>query len=352
MLVQSAHFGLSASHSLTTQRSEHIQIETFGRIDGRRQPAEHNARVNTPATPPGALQRSDHPHATRELETAADESSELEPRLKLLKQLIEALTGRLLQSFDAADLQMAENGAEIAPGSGALAAPDAATAPAPGGMRIRTLHEYAEQESLSFRAQGRIETADGQRIEFAVELQMQRSFVERSQSEISWGAVPRLKDPLVINFDGKAAQLSAERYAFDLNADGKDEMIPGLAPGRAFLVLDRNGNGRVDDGSELLGALSGQAYADLAKLDADGNGFVDGGDLSFAQLGLWRPGTLENRFDSMEEHGIAALASSNIASDFKLTDPDGKQTGQLRASSIFVTDAGQVGTTQQLDLVI
>ena len=44
-----------------------------------------------------------------------------------------------------------------------------------------------------------------------------------------------------------------------------------METGNAFLSLDKNSDGIINDGSELFGAASGNGFADLAKYDEDGN---------------------------------------------------------------------------------
>ena len=112
-------------------------------------------------------------------------------------------------------------------------------------------------------------------------------------------------------------------------------------------MIDRNGNGRIDDGREVLGALSGDAYGDLRKLDDDGNGFVDAGDAAFDQLGLWRPG--EDDIQALKNSVVGALSTDSAATLFQLTDEARELAGQLRRTGVWVGDNGQAGTVQQLD---
>jgi hypothetical protein len=88
---------------------------------------------------------------------------------------------------------------------------------------------------------------------------------------------------------------------FDIDADGNAEQVAWTRRGEylGFLVLDRNGNGRIDDGSEMFGDHSPQpespaknGFKALAELDlpangGNGNGFIDAGDSSFAALRIW-----------------------------------------------------------------
>ena len=88
----------------------------------------------------------------------------------------------------------------------------------------------------------------------------------------------RAVDPLVVNFDGTAAQLSDAKFSFDLQRDGQNETLPTLGSGSGFLALDLNGDGKINDGGERFGPRSGDEFADLAQYDGDGNPWIDEAD--------------------------------------------------------------------------
>jgi len=62
----------------------------------------------------------------------------------------------------------------------------------------------------------------------------------------------KLKDPLVLSFDGQMPTLSTKTFSFDIDSDGKSDQISQLNAGNGFLALDRNNNKKIDDGSELF----------------------------------------------------------------------------------------------------
>ena len=64
-------------------------------------------------------------------------------------------------------------------------------------------------------------------------------------------------------------ELSDQTFYFDLDADGKEEEISVLN-GSGYLALDKNGDGVINDGSELFGTKNGDGFADLARYDEDG----------------------------------------------------------------------------------
>lgn len=198
-------------------------------------------------------------------------------------------------------------------------------------------------ESLSFQAQGLVRTADGREIRFELQLQLSRLEIEHSQRSERLGA---LKDPLVLNFDGGAAELLGQRFDFDLDADGLRDSLPGLAAGSGFLVFDRNADGQVNDGSELFGARSGAGFAELAQLDADANGWIDEADPAWQGLSVWRPGS---GLQPLSEAGVGALALAHAATPFALQG-EGVALGQLRSTGLYLMEDGRAGTLQQLDL--
>jgi hypothetical protein len=210
----------------------------------------------------------------------------------------------------------------------------------------RITERVSESEATTVCGKGQVRTCDGREIAFAFNVNMQRQYTRESVSEE--GSMVRLRDPLVLSFDGKACELTGERFAFDLDADGTPEHIPGLAAGSCFLVFDRNGNGRADDGSELFGVKSGDGFADLTLLDDDGNGWIDEGDAAFAQLALWSG----EHWRSLAGQGVGALYTGSVAAPFALKDADNELLGQIRAAGVYLLESGQAGLMQQVDLAV
>jgi hypothetical protein len=272
-----------------------------------------------------------------------------DPRLNLIRSMIEKMTGYRIRIFDASDLQPATE-------TPAIQAPPPAQAPASApaagyGIEYDYRESYTETELTTFSASGTVTTADGREISFSVNLAMSRTYHEESSVSLRLGDAARKIDPLVLNFAGTAAQLTDQRFAFDLDADGNDEQINFVTPGSGFLVFDRNGDGRVNDGSELFGPTSGDGFQELAALDGDNNGWIDKNDAAFDQLQVWtRDAEAQEQLQSLAAAGVGAIALSRVDTPFDIKTNANEILGHIRSSGIFLQESGTAGTIQQIDL--
>ncbi|MFA5626818.1 MAG: hypothetical protein WCX90_00245 [Thiohalomonadaceae bacterium] len=292
------------------------------------QPAASNITASAPAD------------KTREADATVGGFNELQ--LTAIMLLIERLTGRKLEIF----IPNKSNDG----GPPAVEAQSGSTNQGRGSVYTASQIHY-EWESTTFSAQGIVHTADGQEIQLSLQLNMSREFL--SQTNVSVRSGDALKDPLVINFDGNAAELTHTKFAFDIDANGKLDEISFVKPGSGFLALDRNDDGVINDGAELFGALTGNGFAELARYDEDGNGWIDENDTIFASLLIWsRDANGKDQFSSLKEHDIGAIYLDHIETQFALKDSNNDMHGQVRSSGIFLNESGKVGTVQQLDLVV
>ncbi len=250
-----------------------------------------------------------------------DSAEEFRHSLEAL--LVEILSGRKVQLLDPSDLTR-----EPEARGGEVSSSEQDNHGQGWGMIYEHTSTYTETQEVSFAGAGLVRTADGREIAFQLELNMSREFVEHHNLTIRAGD-PALTDPLVLNFRGKAAELSDFRFAFDLDGDGRYDDMPGLEAGSAYLALDRNGNGVVDDGSELFGPSTGSGFQELAGYDEDGNGWIDEGDKIYERLSLWEVEEGEERLSSLQDRGVGAIFLGSLDAPFDFKDGENQLQGRI-----------------------
>lgn len=220
-------------------------------------------------------------------------------------------------------------------------------------MKVLSLGQetyFEESESASFSTTGTVKTSDGREISFHVNVGMSREFQEYYKEDLELASF-KFCDPLVINLDTDMAQLEDQTFYFDIDGDGEQDEIAQLKSGSGYLALDRNGDGVIGDGKELFGTESGNGFADLAKYDEDGNGWIDENDAVWSKLKIWSKD--ENGKDvlySLEEKGVGAICLQNVSTDFTQKGAEGQTLGAIRNTGVFLYENGNVGTVQHVDV--
>lgn len=277
-------------------------------------------------------------------------------KLEMLLQLIRALNGSNKTSFGASFAAasqlttIASRAASVSAASG-----NAGGAVNTGNVWTRTTVTsgfVSEAEFTAFETVGTAKTTDGREINFGVSVEMSRAFCEKYETFTQQNYV--VTDPLVINLDSDVAGVSDMKFLFDLDADGKEEEISFTENGSGFLALDKNGDGKINDGSELFGTKSGDGFADLAAYDEDGNGWIDEADSIFKDLKIWTKD--EDGRDvllDLKKADVGAIYLGNVDTEFSLKNQENHNTNAvIRKTGVFLKESGGVGTVQHVDLAV
>ena len=165
--------------------------------------------------------------------------------------------------------------------------------------------------------------------------------------------------PIIIDVLGNGYNLTshANGVIFDINGNGvASERLGWTAANSddAFLAMDRNGDGQINDGTELFGCYTPQpapprgerlnGFLALAVFDENGDGQIDARDPAFSYLRLWRDANRNGVSDVGELRTLTTLGIVTLDLDYresKRTDEHGNQF-KYRAK---VTDANgaQIG---------
>ena len=303
---------LQSDLSLASSHHKHDEIKE----------SETLHKWNRPEEAPQRLQSTDR----LELSHSLGETS-LDPKLMSILRAVEAMTGK-----------------KIAIPS--LQTTSSSETPRVGwGVDYNYNKTEIHEESLDFSAQGSVKTEGGKSIDFSLAFAL-NTRVEINES-ISFKAGDALIDPLVLNFGSDVVTMSDVKHSFDLDLDGRSEEFSFVGSGSGFLALDKNSDGIINNGSELFGPTLGNGFDELALYDSDANNWIDENDAVFEKLLIWTKDESgnENLF-RLKDKGIGALYLGKVQTSFELNQ------AQIKESSIYLKESGEVGTLQEIDLVV
>lgn len=220
------------------------------------------------------------------------------------------------------------------------------------GFFAGIVEKHVEKEKSDYKASGKVQTEDGRDIKVEVNVSMARK-KERDTFIAMSSPLDNLFDPLIINTKAQTSGLSDKKFKFDLDADGKQDEISMTKSGSGFLALDKNGDGKINDGTELFGVKSGDGFKDLAEYDSDGNGWIDENDEVFEKLKVWsKTEDGKDELKCLKESGVGAIFLGAENTEFTLEGEDGVLDGKVRKTGIFLKEDGTAGTIQHVDLAI
>ncbi|MDX4012783.1 calcium-binding protein [Aliarcobacter skirrowii] len=161
----------------------------------------------------------------------------------------------------------------------------------------------------------------------------------------------RSYDPLILDLNGDGVKTISQQTSkafFDLSGDGMSEQTGWVDSNDGLLVYDKNGNGKIDDISELFGNANQSGFSELKQLfDANNDNLIDDKDINFSSLKVWQDIngdgiSQENELKTLNELGITSI---NLNSSSTNIDSNGNT---IKATSTF-TQNGEIKQVADVD---
>ncbi|MBB3539883.1 VCBS domain-containing protein [Rhizobium sp. BK399] len=152
-------------------------------------------------------------------------------------------------------------------------------------------------------------------------------------------------DPIILDLDHNGVALTTLDHGvqFDINADGHKDQIAWTAGSDGILAFDVDGNGKIDNGSEIFSPhFAGGSYVDglaaLATLDSNHDGKIDAADEAFSKLTVWQDLNHNGITDSGELSSLSDHSISSISLDANASNSEINGQSILADGSYTLTD--------------
>lgn len=170
------------------------------------------------------------------------------------------------------------------------------------------------------------------------------------------GYIKKYYDPIILDLDGNGvgtvSKFGYHGAMFDHDGDGIATATGWVDKSDGLLVRDVNGDGKINDGSELFGDNTRLANGELATsgiealrdLDDNGDGVIDANDKAFAQLKVWQDKNGDGISSDDELMSLAELGIEKIDLNNKETVNKEVDGGIIKEQATFIKTDGSIHT--------
>ncbi|MBD2167309.1 hypothetical protein H6G04_23240 [Calothrix membranacea FACHB-236] len=162
-----------------------------------------------------------------------------------------------------------------------------------------------------------------------------------------WAQAKNAISPLVLDLDNDGIELISLQNStafFDLDADGFAERTGWVKADDGILAWDKNGDGEINDITELFGNATTDGFIILKQLDSNNDGIIDAKDTQFNNLRVWRDTNQDGFSDVGELRSLNDWGIKNINLNYQAVDLTNE--GNRISSTSTYTLAN--GTTRQI----
>ena len=136
-----------------------------------------------------------------------------------------------------------------------------------------------------------------------------------------FGDLVTRRDPLILDLSATSSGVSFTSFAlsnvhFDLDSDGFAERTGWINSTSGFVVMDRNGNGTIDNGTEMFGDNFQNGFTAIGALDSNSDGEISNLDTDFANLRIWQDLNLDgvsqaSELKTLVDAGVVSIGLAN-----------------------------------------
>jgi T1SS-143 domain-containing protein len=151
--------------------------------------------------------------------------------------------------------------------------------------------------------------------------------------------------PLVFDLDGDGIELISkeEGVLFDIDLDGIEDQTAWVSADDGLLAIDKNGDGIINDRSELFGDTDGftDGFDNLSSYDGNNDGVIDVNDEVFDELLIWQDLNSDGVSDQGELLTLAQIGIVSISLNADLPEDFYIEGNWISHVSTYLTDDGQ-----------
>jgi len=118
------------------------------------------------------------------------------------------------------------------------------------------------------------------------------------------------------------------------------------------LAIDKNGDGKINDGSELFGPQSGDGFFELSTYDSDKNNWIDQNDPIFKNLKIWMKSEKGDYLFTLSDLNLGAIYRGFVNKKLDYTADNNNILASARKTGIAVKEDGTPLLVQHIDFKI
>ncbi|SQF93613.1 calcium binding hemolysin protein [Paucimonas lemoignei] len=172
------------------------------------------------------------------------------------------------------------------------------------------------------------------------------------ETQEAYHNIELLTSPIVLDLDGDGVETTASngKSFFDHDANRFAELTGWVGHDDGLLVRDLNGNGLIDDGTELFGnhtllttgVSAENGFQALSEMDSNNDSSIDSFDAEFNSLGVWKDGNGDGIVQAGELKSLSAVGVGSLSLSYAQSDKVDAQGNHHKQLGSYVTVDGSV----------